>query len=394
MALTFGGGAAGTVLQAVSDSITGFETLSIAVSYVQLSGWELLRPLIGAKANQVRLICTDQMGITDPAAVRAMQTAGLTVHAYTGTKVYHPKVFITSRAGQPTRWILGSANLSQSALQSGVEAVFASQDDNGEAAAWFEALFAQQSTPFDNTRLAALELAFAARLKGSLAAAQARPLTVPTIKQDPGSAEAVEAAFASLPDIVVPLNADKAGNNVRTLRRIKEILDDATQLEGKALSEFKLIGLARDGGYTPVGQSARNMTPSQIAERWMSWLKHATPQDIAAANPSGRLAQARLAFDTFWTFPAAVRTYFLQNSTSPARNIRPHLQTIELLANTGKRIPELTVRDVATLSKLLAATGQLQPRVRVAVRDYLENKGTRGWNEPDRELILRAWHAA
>lgn len=394
MAIAFGGGADGSILQAISSGISDFDTLSIAVSYIQLSGWELLQPLIADKVDHVRLVCTDQLGITDPSAVRAMQMAGLTVHAYTGAKVYHPKIFIASRKGQPDRWVLGSANISRSALQSSVEAVFQSHDDDGGALTWFNTLFAQDSEPFDEARLAALELAFAARIKGALAAVRARPLPLRVLRQDAAASETVEAAFASLPDIVVPLNADKAGNNVRTLRRIKEVLDDAGQLREKALSEFKLIGLALDGGYTPVGQSARGKELAEIAKLWMSWLKYATQQEVQAANPSGRLAQARIAFDTFWSFPAPVREYFLNHATAPAPDIRLHLQAIELLANTGKRMPNLTVEDIQTLSKMLTATAQLQPRVRTIIEDYLANKGTRGWSEPDRVLVLQAWHNA
>ena len=394
MTLSFGGSQPSSILSLVRSNIAGFERLAIAISYVQLSGWELLKPLVVGKFSEVRLLCTDQFGTTDPAAIRAIQKAGLTVHAYTGDRVYHPKIYIASFAGKPDRWVLGSANLSGSALQRGVEAAFTADDPKGEALAWFEGIWASQSEPFDEARLQVLEVAFSARIKGNLAAARAKPVPVAAVPRDPIAAETIEAAFGGLPDIVVPLNADKAGNNVRTLRRMKEILDNPSQLKGKAFSEFKLIGLARDGGYTAVGQQAQGRTLTGIAQIWMQWLKHASAAEIAAANPSGRLARGAIAFNTFWSFPQEVRDFFLANSTKPNAATRRSLQVIELLANTGRRMPALTLSDVSTLSKLLTATSQLSPRVRAVITDYLDNKGTRGWSEPDRKIILEAWRDA
>lgn len=387
--LTFGGSAdADAVLNALRQGIAGFDRLAIAVSYVQLSGWRLLNELLDTKAAAVRLLCTDQFGITDPAAVRAALAAGVDVRAYAGPGVYHPKVFIASRAGQADRWLTGSANLSAAALRTSVEAVVAGEDA-GEALAWFDRLFDQHGAPFDEARLLALEASFAARLKGNLAIVRTRPpMSLPV---DQVAVEAVEAVFASLPALVVPLNADKAGNNVRTLRRIKEVLDDSSQLAGKALSEFKLIGLAQGGDYSPLGRSLRGKSLAEIARGWVGWLKHAPEAEIAAANPSGRLARGRIAFATFWSMPAPVRDFFLTHATAPDAVARPLLQVIELLANAGRPLPALSLADVDTLSALVREPDRLPSDIRAVVGDYLENKGTRGWGEPDRVLALNAW---
>jgi HKD family nuclease len=392
--VSFGGRTAGSILKTIEESIRGFEELAIAVSYVQVSGWNLLKPLITGKFANVRLICTDQLGITDPAAVRAMQDAGVTVHAYTGTKIYHPKIFVASGGGKPARWVLGSANLSQSALQSSVEAVVANSDDNDEASNWFDELFAHESELFDEARIVALEAAYAARMKGNLIALKAQKLATPTKVDDAVAAETVEAAFASLPRVVVPLNADKAANNVRTLRRIKAVLDNPALLEGKALSEFKLIGLAKDGSLTPVGLQSKGKPLQEIARNWMSWLKHASTADIELASPSGLLMKAKIAFETFWSFPKEIRDFFLSHATRPTREVRPVLQVIELLANTGRRIPSLTIRDLDSLATVIDSTANLSPQQALAIRDYLANKGTRGWDEPDRVLVLEAWRQA
>lgn len=115
---------------------------------------------------------------------------------------------------------------------------------------------------------------------------------------------------------------------------------------------------------------------------------------MAAANPSGRLAQAKIAFAAFWAFPDEARSSFLDRAQSPSLQDRPVLQIIEVLTNAGRRLPTLTVADVRALAPLLRRSGALPPAIAATVRDYLENKGTQGWGEPDRRLILEAWRDA
>lgn len=394
MSITFGGVSTKTVLDAVSECIHEFDHLAIAVSYVQLSGWDLLLPLIGHSPHTVRLICTDQLAITDPAAIRAMRRSGVTVHAYTGPKIYHPKIFIASKAGQADQWVLGSANLSRSALTSSVEVVYGSRASDGEALVWFDTLFAHESSVFDETRLAALEASFAARIKGGIATARAKGVPSNIIAQDMGALETIEATFASLPITTVPLNIDKAGNNVRTLDRVKQVLDNVHLLKGKALNELKLLGFAHNTSYSELGTTTQDKTITDIATIWTRWLKNASLSELHAANPSGRLIQARKAFDAFWLLPEPITDYFLAYCTNPNPKIRRSLQAIELIANTERFLPSLSVDDILELSLMLDATSQLKPEVKNIVDDYLVNKGTRSWNVADRELILRAWKSA
>lgn len=65
----------------------------------------------------MRLVCTDQLGITQPAAVERALQSGVQIRNYSGGAVYHPKVYLAhDRNLRPTRFLLGSANLSTSAL--------------------------------------------------------------------------------------------------------------------------------------------------------------------------------------------------------------------------------------------------------------------------------------
>nr|WP_247711092.1 phospholipase D-like domain-containing protein [Qipengyuania vesicularis] len=375
----------------MKESIRNFEKIDLAISYIQFSGWEILKPLIRGKENRVRVLCTDQLGITDPKAVIAMQRAGVSIRAYDGSNVFHPKVVIVRNNGSDCV-LVGSANLSRSALVSGVEAISLIDDKEGKARDWFERLFSDRSVEFSTEILEKMETLYTARVKSNLVFARTQKEA--TASTDVAVAtETIEAAFASLPSLVVPLNADKAANNVRTLKRIQAILDQPRLLEGKALSEFKLIGFAANGQLTPLGMQARGQQKETIARLWMQWLKQASTAEISSTSPSGMLEQTRIAFATFWRLPKVVREFYLTNCTAPAAEIRPLLQVIELLANTGRDYPSLRLKDLETLASMLDATGGLPAKTRAIVGDYLANKGTRGWREPDREIVLRAWAA-
>ncbi len=126
--LSFGGDEEAVVLNSLKKVIRRFENIDLAVSYIQFSGWELLKPLIRGKESKVRVLCTDQLGITDPKAVADMQRAGVAIRAYSGSNVFHPKVVIVKKGGL-TSVLVGSANLSRSALVSGVEAVSLVDDE-------------------------------------------------------------------------------------------------------------------------------------------------------------------------------------------------------------------------------------------------------------------------
>lgn len=400
MALSFGGSVSGTIYDAIRDTIEGFEELAIAVSYVQLSGWDLLRPLINSKYHRVRLLCTDQLGITDPKAIRAIIADGVQVRVYTGRYVYHPKVYISSRNGEPPRWALGSANLSKSALQTGVEAISTGNDEDGEALSWFNSIFDNKTlaAQFDNTRLEIMDEAWKARLKSRLTYQQIVESQEPKIIVQTGdntieAASIIESAFAGIGSEILPLNIDKAGNTIRNLERIKQILQEPVLDKGKAgRSELKQLGFTFDGKLTELGEEARaDGTLPGIARLWTRWLRVAPTQVLREINPTGKLIRGRATFEIFWSFPKEVTEFFLENSLGAEGQDRRICQTIELLANAGQALPQLTLQDAKVIAANLSATTTLRNETSLAISGYLKNKGGRGWKFPDRRLILEAW---
>ncbi|MEK7782194.1 MAG: hypothetical protein AAB370_11905 [Verrucomicrobiota bacterium] len=73
---------------------------------------------------------------------------------------------------------------------------------------------------------------------------------------------------------------------------------------------------------------------------------------------------------------------------TPARLL---LNTIELLCSANAVVQELTLEDFKTLAPLLSQAERIPVNVREKVVDYLDNKGTRTWEYPDRRIVLEAW---
>ncbi len=399
MALAIGGGNGAPIRSLLRELVRGADRISIAVSYVQVSGWSLLRPMLSRpQLATMRLLCTDQLGLTDPSAIRSLMDAGIDVRAYVPTnKVFHPKVFLAHSEGRPTRFLLGSANLSRSALESAVEVDISGDDTEGELSNWFDAVFndPKLATAFDDARLSSLELSWNARLKSRAVFQRSitdrRPQVMPSLS----ASNLVETAFSNLRPGVTPLNFDKAGNNVRQMGMIRELLDGRRRLEGKARSEMKLLGFVDGGQLNAFAYDARaTLSDDGVALVWMRWLKSATDAQLLEVSPAGQLVRAKQAFKSFWTFSQEVTDFFIANSTHPTAAAKPILQTIELLSNTGRDLREIGLTEIRTLSQVLSNRQDLSTTAAEAVRDYLDNKGRRGWRAADRRLAVEAWQRA
>ena len=147
--------------QALHELADGADTLSVAVSYLQVSGWELFHHHTSKlDQNKMRIVCTDQLGITHPAAVQRAISSGVQVRNFTGSGIYHPKVYLAhDRTGKATRFLLGSANLSTSAFTSSVEAGVLSEETVGLKTlhGWFNELFEKRTEAFTPERLRKME---------------------------------------------------------------------------------------------------------------------------------------------------------------------------------------------------------------------------------------------
>jgi hypothetical protein len=107
-----------------------------------------------------------------------------------------------------------------------------------------------------------------------------------------------------------------------------------------------------------------------------------------------KLLVAKRVFTQFWKLKDEVRNYFLAQAAHPTDAERPTLQIIELLCNASDVVQELSLEDIQALAPLLSQPQRLPEFVRNAVLDYQDNKGTRGWDYPDRKIVPLSWKAA
>ena len=120
---------------AIGDQLEKAHKVAFAVSYVQRSGVAALKKHMAAIGGNIRLVCSFDMDITDPLAIKQLMDMGATVkiyHAQRGT--LHAKLWLFKSVEGYWNCIVGSANLSAHALHDNVEAgVLIAGKDNREA---------------------------------------------------------------------------------------------------------------------------------------------------------------------------------------------------------------------------------------------------------------------
>jgi hypothetical protein len=337
------------------------------------------------------------MGITNPQAVRRILDAGSDIRAYAGSNIYHPKVFIARQRNTSAQYLMGSANLSEPALVSSVEAGILGSDSDGSLVAWFDDIFASRSAPFDDARLERLDKVFAARSRAMLffrRNAPAQPRKNGRRAPAENDPELLDALFSGLGDYVAPLSFDQAGNNVRNIAHARQVLA-ASAWDTKQRSEMNLLGLADRGTLTALGSAARrDRNDAAFARRWIEWLIGTPDSELAQLSRNETLVVFKRALAQFWTMQPEVRDFFLIHSGDVQTGDLPVLQAIELLANTDTDISAYSLTDVQTLAPLLGRLDAFPTNVRPTISLYMRNKWSRDWGIDDRRLILEAWRDA
>jgi HKD family nuclease len=391
-------------LHSFRELLVGARSVDIAVSYVKLGGWQLVQKEFaraGIGASAIRVIATSQLGITQPQAVDAIRKSGAMIRNYFGRRVFHAKVIVAyDDSGAAMGAIVGSANLSESALNRAVECGIRTTDRSvlEELRAWFDSLIAddRQTREFSDADLQFLKETWktssALRLRQSLRA----PITVARsglLKADP---EALEDLFVSVTLPIATLNVDHAGNNIRNLRHLLEVLhafprsSGNLRVETKQRSDLRLLGLLAHGkALTALGKDARRCkSETELARLWCNWASRASDADLDAINP--RISAFKRAADRFWMLQDAVRRFFFDNRMQTAQ--RRTLQAIELFCNASDVVSGLEIDDFRRLARAIESP-DLPNALRTAARDYFNNKGGRTWRDDDRRIMLEAWRA-
>lgn len=385
--------------RALDELTEGADTLSVAVSYMQIGGWDLfLRHVLGLSLPKMRIICTDQFGFTQPIAIQSAIRAEVQIRVFSGDATYHPKVYLAHDArGQPKRCLLGSANLSSSAFTTNVEAGILWDEPHGLTTLhqWFDELFERRSVAITPDRLLEMEArwraAAAARARNRLDTRWRVPVEMPEIPIGPEDVDTLEDVFATIQLPIGLLNMDYAGNNIRNIDKAREVIENFSAASEKQRSELKLLGFMEGDALTALGREvARARSNEEFTRIWCRWLQQTEDADLERIN--ARLLVAKRVFPQFWTLRADVRDYFLANARSPEDRLT--LQTIELLCNAQYVVQDLTLGEMQALSRLLQQRQGLPPFIRGEVEGYFDNKGTRSWDTDDRRTVPIAWREA
>ncbi len=401
-----------TFADSLKELVSGADTLSVAVSYLQVSGWQFFHAQTrDLSLSKMRIVCTDQMGITQPAAVSRAIASGVQIRNYAGRATYHPKVYLAhDKVGRPTRFLLGSANLSVSAFTNSVEAGVLSEDGVGLGTLkeWFDELFKKRSEDFTAESLRLMEEKWRAAAVGRARARLLvrRELVVAVRRVEPPinaeDLDTLEDVFATLQLPIGLLCMDYAGNTVRNINRVRELLRDwpsVSEATGEApvkqRGELQTLGFVKGRKLTKYGEAAaRAISDAEVAQIWCSWLHNTPDSELAALKDE--LLTAKRVFSQFWRLQPEVREFFLNNSQGSKSHtpLRLLLNTIELLCSANAVVQEFSLEDFKTLAPLLTQAERIPIMVRDDVVHYLnpeKGKGSRTWKYSDRRLVLLAW---
>lgn len=99
--------------------------IRLAVSYLMKSGAELVKKRLNKLTSNnvpVEIVFGDDMGISESEALRILSDIKCSLFVYRSSRSYHPKIWMIDHSDGKRTIYIGSANLSDSGLQSNVEA--------------------------------------------------------------------------------------------------------------------------------------------------------------------------------------------------------------------------------------------------------------------------------
>jgi superfamily II DNA or RNA helicase/HKD family nuclease/predicted house-cleaning noncanonical NTP pyrophosphatase (MazG superfamily) len=141
-----------SLLDALKQEFEACRVARLAVAFVMQSGVDLIQGAVLAallRGAKLRILTTDYLGVTEPAALEQLGTwrGDVAARIYSHTRrSFHPKAYLFERMDGSGRAFIGSANLSRMALTEGVEWTWSVMDvDAGqpmhELTTRFEELF-------------------------------------------------------------------------------------------------------------------------------------------------------------------------------------------------------------------------------------------------------------
>lgn len=144
-------GAGDPLLPLIARGIDGADIVDLAVAFAMDSGVQLIEPwfrdLLG-RGGRLRIVVGDYMDVTEPTALyRLADLDGADLRVFeTGSGSFHPKAWLFRAADRRGAAIVGSSNLSRTALTTGIEWNLHSERAADVVAPAFEALLTHPQT--------------------------------------------------------------------------------------------------------------------------------------------------------------------------------------------------------------------------------------------------------
>lgn len=109
-------------LRVITDCFEKAQSADMVVAYIQQSGVTLLQDSLDRIGRATRLVCSLDMDVTDPSALKALMAKGVKVKVYkTDRGTMHAKLWLFKDGRGGWRCIISSANLSAGGLRNNVE---------------------------------------------------------------------------------------------------------------------------------------------------------------------------------------------------------------------------------------------------------------------------------
>lgn len=144
-------GAEDPLLPLLAQGIDAADSVDLAIAFAMDSGVQLIAPWLRDlldRGGQLRIVVGDYMDVTEPAALsRLSDIDGAQVRVFeTGTGSFHPKAWLFRAADRQGAAIVGSSNLSKTALTTGIEWNLHSESATDAVADAFERLWSHPQT--------------------------------------------------------------------------------------------------------------------------------------------------------------------------------------------------------------------------------------------------------
>jgi superfamily II DNA or RNA helicase/HKD family nuclease len=140
-------GAEEPLLPLIAEGVDSADSVDLAVAFAMESGVQLVEPWFRdllARGGRLRVVVGDYMDVTEPAALwRLADLEGADLRVFeTGTGSFHPKAWLFRATNRQGAAIVGSSNLSRTALTTGVEWNLHAEDAADVVAGAFDGLLA------------------------------------------------------------------------------------------------------------------------------------------------------------------------------------------------------------------------------------------------------------